>query len=254
MRIAVAGGTGAAGRRVVEAVRSAGHAAVVLSRSTGVDVTTGAGLDDALVGVSALIDVTNATAVRRTAAEKFFTAATSTLLAAEARAGVGHHVALSIVNCDRVDLGYYFGKRAQERMVLADARGTVLRATQFHEYAGQTLALIKGPLVPLPRMRTQPVSTREVAAALVEAALGEPQGRAADLAGPEPRELIELARLQLEHDGARRWVVPVRVPGRVGRQLREGALVPSADVRRGRDTFEQWLAGQTPSAERTAGA
>lgn len=140
MRIAVAGGTGWVGRRVVEQVRAMGADPVVLARSAGVDLTTGAGLDAALVGVTAVIDVSNVTATSRSRAVRFFEAVTSTLLSAGARAGVRHHVALSIVGCDRVDFGYYAGKRRQEELVLAAGTlGTVLRATQFHEFAAQTL-------------------------------------------------------------------------------------------------------------------
>ena len=109
---------------------------------SGEDLTTGAGLDKALDGVAAVVDTSDVTAVGRRRSVRFFEAATANLLAAGQRAGVGHHVALSIVGCDRVDLGYYLGKRRQEELVLADGvSGSVLRTTQFHEFAAQMLAL-----------------------------------------------------------------------------------------------------------------
>ncbi|NKF30926.1 NAD-dependent epimerase/dehydratase family protein, partial [Pseudomonas sp. BGM005] len=119
MRIAVAGGTGVVGRHTVAAAQAAGHDVVVLSRSAGVDVITGVGLDTALQGVGAVIDVTNTTTLSATKAVAFFERATRTLLAAEESAGVEHHVALSIVGIDGIDASYYAGKLAQERAVAA---------------------------------------------------------------------------------------------------------------------------------------
>ena len=142
-RIAVAGGTGVVGRHVVEALAAAGCEPVVLARSTGVDLSRAAGLDATLTGVRAVVDVSNVVTQRRAAAVGFFTATTSALLTAGARAGVRHHVVLSIVGVDRIDTGYYAGKRAQEELVLAgDVPATVLRATQFHEFAGQVLSIV----------------------------------------------------------------------------------------------------------------
>jgi uncharacterized protein YbjT (DUF2867 family) len=141
MRIAVAGGTGLVGGHVVDALRSAEHEPVVLARSRGIDITTGMGLAEALVGVDAVIDVSNVTTTRRRTSVGFFTAGTENLLAAGQRAGVRHHVTLSIVGVDRVGFGYYEGKRAQEKLVLnSPVPGSVLRATQFHEFPGQLLA------------------------------------------------------------------------------------------------------------------
>src|ERR1700722_6016520 len=139
VRIAVAGGTGWTGRLVVGALRAGGDEPVVLARSAGADLTTGAGLAGKLDGLAAVIDVTNIATTRAKAAVRFFEAVTANLLAAEQEAGVPHHVALSIVGVDRVDLGYYAAKRRQETLVLREPGqpgapgGTVLRATQFHE-------------------------------------------------------------------------------------------------------------------------
>jgi uncharacterized protein YbjT (DUF2867 family) len=143
-RIAVAGGTGVVGRHVVEALTRSGCEPVVLARSAGVDLVSGAGLDAALEGVRAVVDVSNLSSQRRAASVGFFTAATASLLRAGARAGVRHHVELSIVGVDRVDTGYYAGKRARRRGPGGDVPATVLRATQFHEFAEQVLVLATG--------------------------------------------------------------------------------------------------------------
>ena len=251
-RIAVAGGTGTVGRHVVEALRAAGCERAVLARSTGVDLVTGAGLDAALAGVQAVVDVSNVATQRRSAAVGFFTGATSALLAAGARAGVRHHVVLSIVGVDRVDTGYYAGKRAQEDLVTE--RGRALdgaAATQFHEFAEQVLGLVGGPVAPVPAMRVQPVAAREVGEHLAELVRGAPQGRAAELAGPEVHELPDLVRRLLRARGARRLVLPLRGPTAASRAVTGGALLPTGAGPRGRQTFDEWLrATARPSAGR----
>jgi len=246
MRVVVAGGTGVVGRHVTERLREAGHAPVVLSRSHGVDVTSGAGLVAALSGADAVIDVSNVMTTRASVARKFFTSATRQLLSAGRRAGVTHHVALSIIGVDRVDRGYYVGKRAQEDAVLgpdAHGTGTVLRAAQFHEFAGQVLDRTRGPIAVVPRMRTQPLAAREVAAALVELAAGPPVGMAPELAEPQEHELIDLARRVLAARGQRRLVLNPRLPGAAGRALAHGAVLPAGPRHLGRQTFDQWLTG-----------
>lgn len=248
MRIAVAGGTGLVGGLLVEELRAGGHDPVVLARSTGVDITTGAGLEAALDGADAVVDVSNVATTRRGPAETFFTAGTRHLLEAEQRAGVGHHVVLSIVGVDRLDQGYYAAKRAQERLALdGGVPATVLRATQFHEFAGQLLERMPGPVALVPRMRVQPIAAREVAAALA-ALVGEaPAGMAPELAGPEVHEFADLVRRLLTARGSRRPVLPVRLPGRAGRLAAEGALLPTGPGPRGRETFDEWLGAFSPS-------
>ena len=254
MRIAVAGGTGLVGRLVVEEVRAAGHTPVVLARSTGVDLTTGAGLDQALDGADAVVDVSNVTTTGRARSVAFFEAATGNLLAAGERAGVAHHVALSIVGVDRVGLGYYRGKLAQEALVLADGvAGSVLRATQFHEFAAQMLER-GGPFALAPRMLTQPVAAREVAVALAELAAGEPVGLAPDLAGPERQQMSDMVRRLLRARGGRRPVLPVRFPGATGRAMAQGGLLPTGPGPRGSQTFDEWLAADAVAVARSAGA
>lgn len=243
MRIAVAGGTGTVGRHVVAAVEAAGHEPVVLARSRGVDLTTGDGLDAALQEVAAVVDVTNVTTLSRVTAERFFVTAAKNLLLAERRAGVRHHVLLSIVGVDRSPLGYYRAKLRQEEVVLSGpVPATVLRATQFHEFVDQTLARVPGPVAVVPRMLMQPVAAAEVATHLVDLAEGEPRARTADLAGPQMLQLPDLAQEVSAARGLRRPVVPVRLPGGAGRAMVDGSLLPTEDGPRGEVRFADWLA------------
>ncbi|CAG6392688.1 3-beta hydroxysteroid dehydrogenase [Actinacidiphila cocklensis] len=244
MRIAVAGGTGWVGKLVVSAVREAGHEPRVISRSEGVDLTTGRGLERALDGVERVIDASNIVTTGRSRSVAFFEAATSHLLRAGQAAGVSHHVVLSIVGIDRVDYGYYAGKRAQESLAAdSDVPSSVLRATQFHEFAAQMLAR-GGPFAIAPRMRCQPVAAREVADALVELALGAPQGLAPDLAGPEERDMVQMVRQLHRARGGRRPVLPLKLPGKVGREMVGGALLPTAPGPRGKTTFDEWVGAE----------
>jgi uncharacterized protein YbjT (DUF2867 family) len=247
MKAAVVGGTGVVGRHVVDALHNAGHDAVALARSTGVNVASGDGLDEALAGANLLIDVSNIQALSRNASERFFRTTTTNLVEAGRRAGVEHFVVLSIVGCDRVDLGYYMGKRVQESIALEGGLPvSVLRATQFHEFPAQLLERSPGgPLVPVPRMRSQPIAAREAAHALVEVALGEPSGLAGEVAGPEVHDMADLVRLVLRARSSRRMVVPFRLPGATGKALGRGGLLPERDPRLGRQTFAEWLSAQS---------
>jgi uncharacterized protein YbjT (DUF2867 family) len=253
MRIAVIGGTGGAGRHAVtEAVRR-GHDVVVVGRSAPAepvagttfataDVTTGDGLDAALAGVDVVIDATNVNSQKEKVATDFFVGATRHLTAAEARAGVRRHVLLSIVGIDDVPLGYYKGKVAQER---AAKEGTVpvsiVRATQFHEFAGQVLeAMAKGPVALVPAIPVQPVSTREVAAELLDAAESADAVPMRQIGGPERRELVDLARRTAQAQGRKLLVLPVRPPGEVGRAFRAGHNL-LANGHEGNETFDDWL-------------
>lgn len=241
-RLAIAGGTGLIGRILVPAARAAGHEPVVLARSTGVDLTTGAGLPAALDGVDAVIDVVNIGTQRRRRAVEFFGTATGTLLRAERRAGVRHHVTLSIVGIDRVDTGYYAGKLRQEEVVTrGEVPWTILRATQFHEFAGQLLDLLPGPLAVVPNMTSRPVAAREVAGHLLELAAGPAQGRAPEMGGPQDRRMLDLVRAVARARGVRRAVLPLPAIGAAGRAAADGALVPAGPGPRGSETFEQWL-------------
>lgn len=251
MRVAVVGGTGVVGRQVVSALRAAGHEPVVIARSAGIDVVTSVGLDAALAEANVIVDVGNVATASRAKSVAFFDQATSNLLAAGSRAGVEHLVTLSIVGCDRVDLGYYFGKRRQEELVLAGPLPfTILRATQFHEFPGQLLERMPNvpaalmPVITVPRMRSQPIAAREVSKALARIVGEEPVGRAPDLAGPEVHDMSDLVRLVLRSRGSKRPVVGFRVPGRMGSALAKGGLLPDEAGPRGRETFEEWLESQ----------
>lgn len=243
MRIAVAGGTGRVGKHVVGEARKRGHHVVVLTRGEGVDLTVADGVAHRLAGTDAVIDTTNTMAQKRADAEAFFGSVTRNLLSAETEAGVRHHVALSIVGIDDVPLGYYRGKLLQERLVAeGPVPWSILRATQFHEFAGQVLQYARiGPFSLVPRMLSQPIAAIEVAEALVDLAETGPSGRAPDLAGPEQRQMVDLARRVATARGERRRVIPVSMPG-AGRAMRSGALLPATDGPRGQLTFEEWLA------------
>jgi uncharacterized protein YbjT (DUF2867 family) len=241
MRVAVAGGTGMIGRHLVSALKRSGNEPVVLARSRGVDITTGSGLDEALAGSDVVIDVSNVSTLSKKRSVQFFTAATQHLLAAGARAGVKHHVALSIVGIDRVGAGYYQGKLAQEQLIAAGGLPwTVLRATQFHEFAGQLLQRSPGPLVVVPRMPVQTVAAREVADQLVALATGPAVGGfAPEIAGPEVHELADLVRQVLRRREQRRPVVRVPIPG--GGSAARGGLLPAGEYTAGTQTFAEWL-------------
>ncbi|WP_405948961.1 NAD(P)H-binding protein [Streptomyces prunicolor] len=264
MRVAVAGGTGLVGRYVVEELVAAGREPVVLSRSRGVDLVSGgggAGLDAALDGVDAVVDVSNVTTTSARKSVAFFDAVGRNLLEAGERAGVRHHVVLSIVGIDRVGLGYYRGKLRQESVVKdGPLPWTVLRATQFHEFAEQTLDRVPGPFAVVPRMRTQPIAAREVARQLVRLATGPAQGMAPDLAGPRVEQLVDMVRRLLRARGERRLVVPVRMPGAVGAAMTGDGQLPVADAgaadvpgARGSETFDEWLARHVVRGGRSSG-
>jgi len=245
MRVLVVGGTGTAGGAVVAELASRGHAVRVLSRSgrapqgtTGVrgDLVTGEGLEAALDGVRAVVDASNVTTLSRRRATDFFVGSTRRLVAAGRAAGVRHHVLLSIVGVDRTPTGYYRAKVAQEQAVTEAVEAgagssmgwSLLRATQFHDFAGQMIARGRvGPLVVVPGMRVRPVAVAGVGVALADAVEAGPLGRLPDLAGPDVMELTAMARAVLEARGERGRVVGVRVPGAAGRALRTGGLLPS---------------------------
>lgn len=244
MRIAVVGGTGVVGAHVVAAARQAGHEPVVLARSHGVDVTNRADVDGALDGVTVLIDAGGIRTASRRRSVRFFTKATASLLDAAYRAGVEHYVALSIVGIDRVDFGYYEGKRRQEELVRGGPLAhTILRTTQFHEFPGQLLDGARGPVALIPRMRVAPVAAVEVASALLDLACGHAVGMAPELAGPEVSNLTDMARRIVAARSGRRVVVPVRLPGAVGRAMIGDALLPTAPGPCGELTFSRWLSG-----------
>lgn len=243
MRIAVAGGTGVVGRYAVTAAEAAGHEVVVVSRRRGIDVRSGNGLDAALAGVEVVIDALNMMTQRRSEAEAFFTETSQRLQEAGTRAGVRHLVTLSIVGVDRASgYGYYAAKLAQERVATAGpVPATVLRATQFHEFALQMLRMMrKGPFAVVPRMKSQPVAARTVGEHLVRVAEKQPGGTL-ELAGPEVWEMPDLARKVLAARGVRAFVVPIPLPGQAAKAMRGEALLATDVTEIDGPTFDEWL-------------
>lgn len=250
MRIAVAGGTGTVGRHVVEAARARGHEVVVLSRSAGVDVLTGQGLGAAVERADAVIDTVNATTLSTRKAVAFFERTTARLLDAGERAGVRHHVTLSIVGIDAIATSYYAGKLAQERLVAASAvPHTIARTSQFHEFAQQIASQTTlGPLTVVPRTLTRPVAASEVAEHLVTIAEGAPQGRATDLVGPRDEVLADMVRRMYAERGIRRRVLEMRFPGAYGRGLASGALRGDDSAQTATISFDDWLRAGSAAA------
>jgi uncharacterized protein YbjT (DUF2867 family) len=249
VKTAVAGGTGLVGRQTVEAVRRVGHDPVVLARSVGVDLTSGAGLAAALDGVDAVIDVTNTRSVNTDQVRAFFATVTEHLVAAEHHAGVRHHVALSIVGLDRLpDDGHYAGKREQERLALSGpVPASVVRATQFFDFAAQMVNwTLRGQSAALAPLLLQPVAVTDVADVLVEVALGEPVNGICELAGPETQDLVDMARRTLAARGESLRLIPTW-RGRYGVEMAGEVLLPRPDARLASTTFDDWLTTQTRS-------
>jgi uncharacterized protein YbjT (DUF2867 family) len=236
------------------AVRRFGHEPVAIARATGVDVLTGAGLADALAGSDAVVDVLNMPANDADEARAVFGAATRRLLDAERQAGVEHHVLLSILALDRVDgNAHHAGKRAQEELLLAHGvAATVLRAAHFHEFAGMVVGWTRRDGVAIvPPLLVQPVAASDVGEALAELAIG-PAGRGTiDLAGPEPQDLVDMARRTLAARGEAIRVVP-SWQGPFGVEMAGEILLPGSDARLARTTFDEWLAAEA-AAHRTLG-
>lgn len=246
MRIAVAGGTGLVGSEVARQATAAGHDVVVLSRSNGVDLVAGTGVEEALDGVEAVVDATSTTSQDRAECVAFFGSVARHLQAAAAATGVRRVVTLSIIGIDRMpDRAHYAGKLAQEEATRAGAvPATILRATQFHDFGRQLISWIaKGPLMPCPAAPVQTVAVETVAAHLLRLAVGEDEGRTVQLAGPQRHDLRSQVRRTARADGRRLFVVPVWLPGASERAAREGAMLPGPDAVIDGPSFDDWLAG-----------
>jgi uncharacterized protein YbjT (DUF2867 family) len=254
MDIAVPGGTGMLGRTIVEELVRRGHDVRVLSRHAparprtetehhAVDLASGAGLDAALAGADAVIEAANTVGSGRKAAPVLL-GGTQRLLAAEAAAGVGHHVAISIVGADAVPaLSYYAVKVAQERLVEAGpVPWSIVRATQFHGMLDWLFtATARAGIVPAYGFAVAPVDPRVVARALVDAVEAGPRGRLGDVAGPQCAPLGALARDWARARGRRVLPVALPLPRGPRRALRDGALVPGDEAIRGGPSFGAWL-------------
>ncbi|MEV5737726.1 NAD(P)H-binding protein [Streptomyces sp. NPDC052292] len=209
MKIAVIGGTGLIGSQVVTDLRAAGHEAVPHSKSTGIDVISGQGLDDALRGADVVVNLTNSPTFDE-ASPAFFQTSMDNLLAAADRAGVGHFVILSIVGVDQVpELDYYKAKLLQEQILAAGpVPYSIVRATQFMDFMDAVLSwTADGDTVRLPATPIQPIASKDVARAVAEVAAGAPLNGIRSVAGPEVFTLDELGRITLSHKGDDRTVV-----------------------------------------------
>jgi uncharacterized protein YbjT (DUF2867 family) len=250
MRIAIVGGTGTLGRHVAAELRSRGHEVRVLSRSAAkypVDLLTGAGLGPALAGCDTVVDASN-NAGRKAAA--VLVEGTRGLLDAEQAAGVRHHVCVSIVGCDQLPVGYYGVKTDQENLVeQGPVPWTVVRATQFHEFVADIFgAAARWRVLPAPRALLQPVACAEVARYVADVAEQPARRARTSIAGPEITELGTLARTWRSVTGRRLALIPVRVPGRVGRALRSGTLTTSRAEVTGHVPFAAWMEAEAGAA------
>jgi uncharacterized protein YbjT (DUF2867 family) len=243
MRIAIVGGAGTLGGHVTTELTGRGCEVRVLSRRSAdypVDLVTGHGLAAAIDGCDAVVDASNAS---RRAADVLVDGSRR-LLAAEQAAGVPHHVGISIVGCERVAMGYYKVKAAQEQVIsTGPVPWSIVRATQFHELAAMALtAAARWRVLPIPAIQFQTIAAAEVARVVADVATGEPGRGRLEVAGPQVRTAAELVHTWRAITGRRAFSVPVPVPGKIGRALRAGALTAQhADVL-GTETFAEWLA------------
>ncbi|MVU80877.1 NAD(P)H-binding protein [Nocardia sp. ET3-3] len=243
LRIAVLGGTGLIGTRIVAALSAAGHDASALSRSTGVDLFTGDGLADALTGIDVAIDATQAPTPDDTAAD-FFRATVGNLHAAAHKAGVRHLVLLSIVGVDRApDLGYYRAKTVQEKLFEAGSIPySIVRATQFFEYLDEIISwTTDNSIVRLPATRVQPIAATDAARFVAEVATGRPLDRTIDIAGPEAFGLDQLGRITLDAIGDHRTINPDPTAGPFA-LAPHNALTADPAARLATTRYRDWLA------------
>jgi uncharacterized protein YbjT (DUF2867 family) len=250
MRIAVVGATGRIGRLTVEALERKGHETVGISRSLGIDVH-GDRLAPALAGVDAVIDALNAPAADRDAALATFGGATRNLLAAEHEAGVRHHVLLSIAGLERFEGNAHCdGKRAQEALVSAgEVPWSIVPATHFHDFAEMlTTWTERDGSAEIAPLLVQPVAPADVAEVLAETATGAPRGRCPELAGPEPQDLVDLARRTRAARGTPIRLVPTW-SSICGLDMAGDVLLPAGGARIAPTTFDEWLAGETARAQ-----
>jgi uncharacterized protein YbjT (DUF2867 family) len=250
-KIAVAGATGRVGRPLVEILEAAGHDVVPMSRSTGVDLVTGEGLDEALAGVECVVDAATS---GQEGAEEFFTASAHNLQELGERAGVQRIVVVSIIGIDRATTGYLAAKVVHERAIQSGPIPVrILRAAQFHEFVPQFLEWGRqGDVIYVPQMRTQLVAARTVAEALAELVNGStPAGENSEatipeIAGPREESLVDVARLLVARRGDSVRIEAVSDPDDPEQALyASGALLPGPDAVLAGPTFEQWLDSTT---------
>jgi len=243
MKITVIGGTGLIGSKTVGILRQRGHDVVAASPQSGINTITGEGLKEAMAGARVVIDLANSPSFEDKAVLEFFQTSGRNLLAAEAAAGVGHHVALSIVAIDRTDNGYFRAKLAQEKLIVASGIPyTIVRSTQFLEFLpGIADSSADGNIVTLPTCLFQPIAAEDVAAIVAEMALAPPRNGVVEIAGPERAPFNEIVT---------RYLKAVRDPREVmrdpkalywGGRVEERSLVPLGDARLGNIGLDEWL-------------
>jgi uncharacterized protein YbjT (DUF2867 family) len=254
MKIVVIGGTGLIGSKLVNKLREQGHEVVSAAPNSGVNSVTGEGLAEALKGASVVVEVSNSPSWDDTAVMKFFETSTRNLLAAEAVAGVGHHVALSVVGTDRLsESGYFRAKMAQEKLIKASSiPHSIVHATQFFEFLkGLADISMVGGKVHLPHALFQPMAADDVASAVGKIAVGPPLNGIVEIGGPEQFRLDDLVRRRLAALKDPREVIADPKALYSGAKLSEWTLVPGKNARLGETRFEAWLtqpAAKIPSA------
>ena len=244
MKIVVIGGSGLIGTKLVNKLRESGHEALAASRSSGVNTVTREGLAQALAGAQVVVDVANAPDWEDQAVLAFFETSGRNLLAAEAAAGVGHHVALSVVGTDRLlASGYFRAKMAQEKLIKASPIPyTIVRATQFYEFVGGIAQLAtEGQTVRLPPVMMQPIAADDIAAVLADVAIASPLNGTFELAGPEPIRQDDLVRQFLKATGDARTVITDPQALYYGITVNDQSLTPGDNPRLGTIRFESWL-------------
>lgn len=251
MKIVVIGGSGLIGSKLVRLLRAKGHEAMAASPNTGVNTITREGLAEALSGAGVVVDVANSPSFEDKAVLDFFETAGRNLMAAEAAAGVGHHVALSVVGADRLpESGYLRAKVAQEKLIQAsNIPFTILRSTQFFEFVGGIIqSAAKDNVIRLSPALLQPIASDDVVSALAELTLGKPVNGIVEVGGPEKIPLDALARQHLAAKGDGRHVVADVHAHYFGTELNDKSLTPADGARLGRIRFEDWLSRSTVAA------
>jgi uncharacterized protein YbjT (DUF2867 family) len=254
MKIVVIGGTGRIGSKVVSKLRAQGHEAVAASPDTGVNSLTGEGLAEAMHGASVVVDVSDSPSWDDAAVLKFFQTSTHNLLTYEAAAGVGHHVALSIVGTDRLsESGYFRGKIAQEKLITESSIPyTIVRATQFFEFLkGLADWSSEDDKVRLPPVLFQPMAADDVASGVAWAAVGPPVNGIVEIAGPEQFRLDELVRRRLASLKDPREVIADPHARYSGATISERTLLPGNNARLAETRFETWLTQPAAQIPRT---
>lgn len=244
MKIVVIGGTGLIGSKTAAILRQGGHEVVAASPRSGINAVTGEGLKAAMAGAQVVIDLANSPSFEDKAVLEFFVTSSRNVLAAEAAAGVKHHVALSIVGTDRTaNNGYFRAKVAQERLVEASGIPyTIVRATQFMEFLGTIAASsADGNMIRLSPGLFQPIAADDVAAVVADVALAVPQNGIVDIAGPERAPFDEIIARYLKAVGDPRRVVRDPEARYWGGRVEERSLVPLGEARLGRIGLDEWL-------------